>query len=112
MEACRRDDRQIVKCFTCPRERQGDESGWYFVDVPDRARAYGPARIFVCPRHYRHFAERERGRWIEIIDAPVPVPTLDGPVLAPAPAAAWPETTVSALGALEIGVVDTLASES
>lgn len=65
-----RRDRSTVKCFTCPRERRGDEAGWHFVDVP-HARAYGPPRIFVCPRHYGHFAERERGRWTEL-DAPIP----------------------------------------
>lgn len=69
-----RSDRSTVKCFTCPRERRGDEAGWHFVELP-RTRAYGPPRIFVCPRHYGHFAERERGRWTE----------LDAPALAPAP---------------------------
>jgi hypothetical protein len=69
-EECR-DDRPTVKCFTCPRVRRDGEPGWHFVDVPDRTKAYGPARIFVCPRHYGHFAERERGRWMEVIDAPV-----------------------------------------
>jgi hypothetical protein len=69
-----RRDRSTVKCFTCPRERRGDEVGWHFVDVP-HTRAYGPPRIFVCPRHYGHFAERERGRWTE----------LDAPILAAAP---------------------------
>jgi hypothetical protein len=58
-----------VKCFTCPRERRGGEPGWHFVDVPDRAKAHGPARIYVCPRHYDQFAERERGRWA-LLDAP------------------------------------------
>ncbi len=112
---CRRDDRPAVKCFTCPRERRGDEAGWYLVDVPDRARAYGPARIYVCPRHYGQFAPRERGRWTEIVDVPALVPT----VLAPAPAAGWLElnrTPAEATGTLAVvdtlGVVDTLASES
>ncbi len=76
----RRGDRPAVQCFTCPRERRADEPGWYYVDVPGRARAYGPSRIFVCPRHYRHFAERERGRWSEL-DAPVEAPVLDAPML-------------------------------
>jgi len=69
-EAHVRDDRSAVKCFTCPRERLDAEPGWHFVDVPDRARASGPARMFVCPRHYGQFAERERGRWSELADAP------------------------------------------
>jgi hypothetical protein len=108
----RRDDRPAVKCFTCPRERRGDEGGWYFVDPPDRARAYGPARIFVCPRHYGHFAERERGRWTEVAVAPALVPT---------PAAEWldvprgpAEVAVGALSAVALydGEPDTLASES
>ena len=105
----------MVKCFTCPRERRGDEPGWYLVDVPDRARAYGPARIYVCPRHYGHFAQQERGRWTEIVDVPVLVPT---PIVPP-PAAGWlemnrtPEPTASALAVIDsLAVVDTLASES
>jgi hypothetical protein len=65
-----REDRPTVKCFTCPREHRDGERGWYFVDVPDRAKAYVPARLFVCPRHYGQFAERERGRWTELVDAP------------------------------------------
>jgi hypothetical protein len=65
-----RDGRSTVKCLTCPRERRDGEPGWHFVDVPDRAKGYGPARIFVCPRHYGQFAERERGRWMELVDAP------------------------------------------
>ena len=99
----RQTDRPTVKCFTCPRERRGDEAGWYFVDVPDRARAYGPARIFVCPRHYRHFAERERGRWNEIVAVPVAVavPVVpDAPVVGDAPVLA------------ALGLIDTLASDS
>ncbi len=124
MEA-RRDDRPAVRCFTCPRERRGHELGWYYVDLPDRARGYGPSRIFVCPRHYRHFAERERGRWTEL-DAPVfvesPVieaPVLDAPILVAA-APAWPDTNPAleadaaasdpAIAAL--GLIDTLASDS
>ena len=65
----RRDGRPMVKCFTCPRERRCGESGWHYVDVPDRAKAFSPARIFVCPRHYGQFASRERRRWSELIDA-------------------------------------------
>jgi len=103
----RPNDRPTVKCFTCPRERRGDERGWYFVDVPDRARAYGPARIFVCPRHYGHFAERERGRWIEIVEVPTFVPT---------PVVEWsrPDVAVAAVTAVALydGEPDTLASES
>jgi hypothetical protein len=86
-----RPDRSTVKCFTCPRERRGDEAGWHFVELP-RTRAYGPPRIFVCPRHYGHFAERERGRWTEL-DAPdVPVAA---PVGAPVAALALITTLVS-----------------
>jgi hypothetical protein len=100
----------MVKCFTCPRERRGDEPGWYLVDVPDRARAYGPARIYVCPRHYGHFAPQERGRWIEIVDVPVRIPA----ALAPAPAAGWLEMNATpadaAAGALVI--IDTLAVDT
>lgn len=70
-EGHRRDDRPTVKCFTCPRERRGNEPGWHFVDVPDRARARGPSRIFVCPRHYGQFAAHERGRWSDLVDVPV-----------------------------------------
>jgi hypothetical protein len=66
----RSDGRPMVKCFTCPRERSGREPGWHYVDVPDRAKAFGPPRIFVCPRHYGQFASRERGRWSALIDAP------------------------------------------
>jgi len=120
----RRDDRPAVKCFTCPRERRGDETGWYFVDVPDPARAYGPPRIFVCPRHYRHFAERERGRWTEF-DAPALV---EAPVPAPAPVlvAAAPQAPAWAAGSrpldveaapvdaavAALGLIDTLISDS
>lgn len=108
VEGPNRTDRPPVKCFTCPRERRGEEPGWYFVDVPERARAYGPARIFVCPRHYRHFAERERGRWTEI-----------APVLVPGTPAAWLEVTptLAADGApaaaaiAAVGVLDPLVSE-
>lgn len=128
MEGHSRDDRPAVKCFTCPRERRGDESGWYFVDVPDRARAYGPARIFVCPRHYRYFAERERGRWIELVETPVaaevpapvaalvpaevsmpaePLVLVATPALVAAPALVPAETTVVALAA-----ADALTSDS
>jgi hypothetical protein len=64
------DGRPPVKCFTCPRERGGGEAGWHYVDVPDRAKAFSPARVFVCPRHYGQFASRERGRWRELVDAP------------------------------------------
>jgi hypothetical protein len=60
-----------VKCFTCPRERRGEEPGWHFVDIRQGAHAYGPPRIFVCPRHYRDFAERERDRWTRL-DPPAP----------------------------------------
>ena len=97
----RREDRPAVQCFTCPRERRADEPGWHYVDVPSRARAYGPSRVFVCPRHYRHFAERERGRWTDL-DAPVVAPILDAeprrvesPVLvaAPAQSASWGDAT-------------------
>lgn len=59
--------RESVKCFTCPRERRGGESGWYFVELEGQARA-GPARVFVCPRHYGCFAASERGRWTSLID--------------------------------------------
>jgi len=69
----------------------------------------------VCPRHYGHFAPQERGRWTEIVAAPVLVPT----TLAPAPAAGWlglngtPAEAPAALAVIEtLGVVDTLASES
>lgn len=92
----RREDRPAVQCFTCPRERRADEPGWHYVDVPSRARACGPSRIFVCPRHYRHFAERERGRWTEV-DAPVAAPVLvaepsiaESPVLVAAAAQSAP----------------------
>ena len=122
----RRDDRPPVKCFTCPRERRGAEPGWYLVDVPDRARAYGPARIYVCPRHYGHFAQQERGRWTEILDVPalVPIPLVPIPLvptpLAPTPAPGWLEmnrtpadATAGALAVIDtLAVVDTLASES
>ena len=64
-----RDRPPMVKCFTCPRERSGGEPGWHYVDVPDRAKAFSPPRIFVCPRHYRQFASRERRRWSQLIDA-------------------------------------------
>lgn len=99
----RREDRPAVQCFTCPRERRADEPGWHYVDVPSRARAFGLSRIFVCPRHYRHFAERERGRWTDL-DAPVVVPVLDGepptaesPVLvaAASQSAAWGDASGS-----------------
>ena len=53
----------LVKCFTCPRERRADEPGWYFVDVPVRTPASSALRVFVCPRHYGHFAAPERARW-------------------------------------------------
>ncbi|HEV2282549.1 MAG TPA: hypothetical protein VGX75_09195 [bacterium] len=103
-----------VKCFTCPRERRGDEAGWHFVDLPARARASGPPRIFVCPRHYGHFAERERGRWTEF-----GAPTLDAaPVLVATAVqpAAWTDVNgaldVNAAPAAAIGLIDTIASNS
>jgi hypothetical protein len=118
----RRGDRSTVKCFTCPRERRGDEAGWHFVDVA-RSRGYGPPRFFVCPRHYGHFAERERGRWTAL-DAPI---LADAPVLVAAAVqpAAWADTNLAldagappvdaapvdaAVAAL--GLIDTLASDS
>ncbi|HEV2439060.1 MAG TPA: hypothetical protein VGX97_03265 [bacterium] len=81
--------------------------------MPDRARAYGPARTFVCPRHYGHFAERERGRWTELVEVPTFVPTT---------VVEWsrPDVTVAAVAAvapvaavaLYDGEPDSLASES
>lgn len=131
MEA-KRDDRPAAQCFTCPRERRGNEAGWHYVDLPDRARGYRPSRIFVCPRHYRQFAAVERGRWTEL-DAPVfvesaalEVPAVASPVpeppilVAAATAPAWPDANPaleadaappdSAIAAL--GLIDTLASDS
>ena len=101
-------DRSPVKCFTCPRERRGEEPGWYFVDVPERARRYSPARIFVCPRHYRNFAERERGRWTEI--APVLVPSSPAPWLEVTPTLAADGASATAVIAA-VGVLNPLVSE-
>ncbi|HKX17694.1 MAG TPA: hypothetical protein VJT33_06755 [bacterium] len=122
----RREDRLAVQCFTCPRERRADEPGWHYVDVPSRARAYGPSRIYVCPRHYRHFAERERGRWIDL-DAPVAAPVLaaeapvaESPVLvaAAAQSAPWGDATgaveASAAGPAiaAAGLIESVVSDS
>jgi hypothetical protein len=57
-----------VTCFTCPRERRVDEPGWHYLDVPDRTHASGPLRVYVCPRHYGHFAGSERARWNLVAD--------------------------------------------
>jgi hypothetical protein len=77
-----------VKCLTCPRERRADEPGWHYLDVPDRMHASGPLRVYVCPRHYGHFAGFERARWSILVD---PQPAAAPPVEewpAPLPVAA------------------------
>ena len=118
----KREERTAVQCFTCPRERRADEPGWHYVEVPERARSYGPSRMFVCPRHYRHFAEQERGRWTELDAPPVETPPIEVPVLVAAAASTtqWSDANhtldagaASAEPAIAaLSLIDSLASNS
>ncbi len=59
----------MARCFKCPRERRGDDPGWYFMDVPDRRGGPGRFRVYVCPRDFVQFALPERVRWTPLFKA-------------------------------------------
>jgi hypothetical protein len=58
----------MIRCFKCPKERRGDDPGWYFMDLHDRHTGIARLRVYVCPRDYLLFAESERVRWTPILD--------------------------------------------
>jgi hypothetical protein len=71
-----RRSKRIARCFKCLQERDGNEPGWYFLDVSDHREPGEWLRVFVCPRDYVEFAASEQSRWSPLGDesphAPAP----------------------------------------
>lgn len=75
----------MIRCFKCPKERRGDDPGWYFMDLHDRRTGIARLRVYVCPRDYLPFAGSERTRWSPVQDLAardVATPPADLPMLA------------------------------